>query len=284
MLSLFKQFLTGQRGQALPLVLCLLAIGGLTIAVSLNFATTSLRGSQIIREDLHGAYAANAGLEHAMWSLANNQAALTQLPETINGMTVNIEVVDRGNYTLYFGELISAGGHADYLDVDSEIIDEGGGIYRFTITITWQPEQGTPVIKLLQVGTRIPPGYSYLADSTANFTENLSTDEPDITQDGQDTYLLNWNLSPPRPDLSEINPVETQKFYITGSDIQTAKYAWVIAQDPDIGELGEITGTLYEITATANRPVDGRAANRTKADIIVEVSGLIHIVSWQYLN
>ena len=50
MVILLKQFLSGQKGQALAIVLCLLAIGGLTITVSVNYASTNLKGSRIIEE------------------------------------------------------------------------------------------------------------------------------------------------------------------------------------------------------------------------------------------
>ena len=52
MVRLLKQLLSSEKGQALAIVLGLLAIGGLTIAVSLNYATTSLKGSGIVEENM----------------------------------------------------------------------------------------------------------------------------------------------------------------------------------------------------------------------------------------
>ena len=63
MIRIFKQLLDSQKGQALPIVLCMLAIGGLTIAGSLSYATTNVNGSRITVEGLQGTYAAEAGIE-----------------------------------------------------------------------------------------------------------------------------------------------------------------------------------------------------------------------------
>ena len=284
MVRLLKQFLSSEKGQALPVVLALLAIGGLTIAVSLNYATTSLKGSRILEEDMKGVYTAGAGVEHVLWSLGNGISPSTQLPENINQMAVTMQTAETGNYTLYLGELIEPGKHSNYLDVDGEIASTNvTDRYQYTITVTLQPESGTPVIHLEGVGARLPVGYSYQSGSAANFTENLSTDEPDETLDGTGAYLLNWELAPPYPSVSEDEPVKTQTFYITGERSQEGHYAWVVASREDIGAVGEVTGTRYKITATAVRPGDGRTTAKIVADVIIE-GGTINIISWQISN
>ncbi|MFC2025266.1 hypothetical protein ACFLTG_02520 [Chloroflexota bacterium] len=282
MVSFLKQFLSDEKGQALPIVLCLLAIGGLTIGVSLNHITTVLKGQQILTEDLKGAYAAGAGVEYVLWSLGNGMLAPTQLPDSINQLTVNMQTVEKGYYTLYFRELIEPGDHTDWLDVDGEIVEEGGA-YKFIITVTWQPESGAPVIHLEEVGARIPVGYSYQPESAASFAENLSNDEPEELLGLDEAYLLSWELPPPLPDVSDNETVKTQSFYITGEGNLEEEYAWVVASREDIGVISEIYGALYEITATATSPDSGRTTARIVADIIKE-PGIIHILSWQISN
>jgi hypothetical protein len=207
----------------------------------------------------------------------------TQLAENINQMPVAIETEDRGAYTLCFGELIQAGEHCECLDVVGEMVWDGGAnAYKYTITVTWQPG-GASVIHLEEVGARIPVGYSYEAESAADFPENLSTDEPDELLDSQGAYLLNWVLDTPLPDVSESDPVETQTFYITGEGSQSGHYAWVVANRTDIGAVGEITGDRYRITATATGSGDGKTTAKIVADVMME-EGTIHIVSWQISN
>jgi len=274
----------GELGQAFPITLALLVIGGLTILPSLGLTVTSAKTSGILQEGIKGTYAAEAGIEDTLWSLAQGAAPSSQLSENINGMPVNIQTVDEGDYTLYLGGFIAPGGHSDYLDVTGNITwDDGAGAYKYTITVTWQPNPGPPTIHLEEVGARIPPGYSYETGSAADFTENLSTDEPDETLDSQGAYLLNWELGTPYPYVSEAEPVQTQVFHITGTGGLEGHYAWVVANREDIGAVGEITGTAYEITATALNPEN----NSTTAKIIVRTmigGGDTYITSWQIYN
>ncbi len=283
MLRFLKQITSSEKGQVLPAVLALLVLGGLAIVQSLNYAATSLNAGRIIGEGVRGVYAADAGVEDALWSLENGISPPQQLSENINQMEVTVQTEDKGTYTLYLGELIQAGEHSDYLDVDGEIVwDEGAEAYKYIITVTWQPGSGIPVIHLEEVGARLPVGYSYQTGSAAGFAENLSTAEPDETLDTGGAYLLNWELESPQPSVSEGNPVQTQTFYITGEGSQEGHYGWVVANRDDVGAVGEITGASYKITATATRPGDGRTTAKIVAEVMIGET--TYIVSWQILT
>lgn len=277
MVRFLKQFLRNEKGQALPIVLAILALGGLTIAMSLNYATTSLNSSRILQEKMEGVYAAGAGVEHALWSLGNSISPPMQLPENINQMEVNIQTEDKGAYTL--------SQHNDYLGVSGEIVwDEIAEAYKYAITVTWQPGSGTPEVKLAEVRARLPPDYSYQSGSAANFIENLATSEPSVTVDSQGCYLLSWEFGAPKPCVTEENPVQTQTFYITGEGSQVNNYTiWVVANRSDIGTVSEITGTSYRITAIATRPEDGKPTSRIAAEAMIG-GGATYITLWQILN
>ena len=285
-----KQILGSEKGQALPIVLALLVIGSLAIVPGLNYASTSLNSGRILEEGVKGVYAAEAGVEYALWHLGeyDNKPEDGALSENINQMPVNIQTVETGYFVLYLGELIQNDSeHADWVSVDGNMVwNEGAGAYKYIITITWQADPGTPSIKLLEVGARIPVGYEYQQYSSALFEDNLSTDDDNeltMTQDGSEAWLLNWELGTPLPDISEDEPVKTQNFYITGEESEEGHYAWVVARRDDIGEVGEITGTAYRITATATRPGDGRTTARIVADVMIG-GGTTYIVSWQISN
>ncbi|GAG72477.1 unnamed protein product [marine sediment metagenome] len=169
-----EQITSGEKGQVLPAVLALLVLGGLAIVPSLNYAATSLNAGRIINEGVRGVYAADAGVEDALWSLENGISPPQQLSENINQMEITIQTEDKGTYTLYLGEMIEPGGHSDYLDVDGEIVwDEEAEAYKYTITVTWQPLPGAPVVHLEGVGARLPVGYEYQQYSSAEFPEYL---------------------------------------------------------------------------------------------------------------
>ena len=283
MLRFLQQMISSEKGQALPVVLALLVLGGLTIAPSLSYAATNLNSSRILVEGMNGIYAADAGVEDALWYLANGISPSQQLPENINQMAVTIQTEEKGTYTLYLGELIQPGEHSDFLSIDSEMMwDEGAEAYKYTITVTWLPNPGAPVIHLEEVGARLPVGYSYQSGSAASLAGNLSTDEPDETVDALGADLLNWELGAPYPSVSEDNPVQTQTFYTTGEGSLEGNYAWVVASRTDIGAVGEITGTSYRITATATRPEDGKTTAKIAANVMI--GGTTYIISWQILK
>jgi len=294
---LLKQILGSEKGQALPIVLALLVIGGLAIVPGLNYASATLNSSRTIEESMKGIYAADAGVEYVLWYLGEHESEPEDgaLSENINQMPVNIQTVETGYFVLYLGELIlNDGEHVDWLSVDSIMVwDEVAEAYKYIITVTWQAESGEPPIKLMEVGARIPVGYEYQQDSAALFEENLSTadtdddedDENELTmsQDGSGAWLLNWELGTPRPEITEAEQVRTQTFYITGTGDLENDYAWVAAKRGDVGEVGEIEGTAYRITATATRPGDGRTTAQIVSDIVVG-GGMTYIISWQISN
>ena len=284
MRRLWRKILKGESGQALPITLALLIIGGLTIIPSLGLSYSNAKTSNMLQTGLKGTYAADAGVEQTLWALVNGETPPSQLSENINGMPVNIQVVDKGTHTLYLGELVAMEGHINYLDVTSNITwDPGADAYKYTITVIWQPGSGEPTIHIEEVGAKIPVNYSYQELSAANFTENISTDEPDEILDPQGAYLLNWVLGPPYPHVGENITQQTQMFYIEGSGQQKGYYAWVRARREDIGAVGEINSTAYEITATA---ID-QQSNRTTATIDAKAMTWeegIYISSWQIHN
>ncbi len=290
MRRLWRQIIRGEQGQALPIVLALLVIGGLMIAPALNHISTSLNAGMIVEKNVKGVYAAEAGVEDALWKLIDAPpfSELYQLPEPVNQMQVVIEEPDyKGTYTLYRGELREFGEppqkHYDWLDVDGEMELIGEETYKYTITVTWQEEAGSQIINLGEVGIRLPVGYSYQPGSAASFFGGVlfSTDEPDDTLDGAGAHMLNWEFTSPRPQILQGEPA-TQTLYVTGEGDQEGDYAWVATGREDIGAVGDIIGTFYKITATATRPGDGEITSKVIADVIeYEGTGEIGILFWQ---
>jgi hypothetical protein len=97
----------GEKGQALLLVLAVVAFGGLVISPFLSHAGTNLLGSRSYGDAIDQQYAGDAGVEHAIWGLrfggVDNMIPETgnstsyQLAETINGYTPEITVTNMGN-------------------------------------------------------------------------------------------------------------------------------------------------------------------------------------------
>ena len=282
MIKLFKK-LGSERGQVLPLVLAFLAIGSLTIVPSLNYVTSNLNSSRSLNSAMKGTYAADAGIENTLWSLARSIAPPAQLTG-VNNMSVSIQTENKGTYTLYFGELIEPGVHNEYLDIQGQIVwDDTVGLYKYTITVTWLPNEGEPVIHLDSIGARLPLNYSYVEGSAADFGNNLSEDEPEIVLDSLGVEMVNWDFGTPMPSVSEHDPSATQTFYITGTDEQQGEYTWVVANRTDVGAVGEFSGGLYRITSVARRVEDNRLTARIVADVLINTEDTF-VLSWQTVN
>jgi len=283
MARLWQQIRKSEQGQALPIVLVLLVLGGLLVTPSLDYAATSLNASMIVKQNMRGVYAADAGVEHVLWAVRNSVDPLPeQLPENVNQLEVAIETENMGNYALYYGGFVETGGHYDYLAIDKEIawIEEEEA-YRYTITVIWQPDIGYETIHLREVGVRLPIGYSYQTDSAASFVDNLSIEEPDDTLDGAGAHMLGWVFRPPRPAVTKNNPIETQAFYITGEGELEDDYAWIQSVPEVIDVVSEVSGTLYSITATATRPGDGEVMAEVTADVLwYSETEEMHIILW----
>jgi len=283
MVRFLKRLLAGEKGQALAIVLGLLAIGGLTVAVSVNYATTSLKSCGIVREDMSGVYAAGAGVEYSLWALQEGIATANKTPEDINQMSVSILTEDMGTYTLYLDELISPepGTHTDWLNVSGNITLVGGSTSNYTISVN-RGEEASGNIKLVEIGAVLPLGYTYVTDSVDLFPENMSADNPTSTGNTSGgAQWLKWLWNPGQGPLITGN--HTQGFYIDGTGSTSGTYCWVVAQSSAIGTVGEITGTLYKITSIATRPVDGKTTATIVADVII-VGGQAYVISWQILN
>lgn len=90
----------GESGQALVIALVALAVGVLLVAAFLYYVSASQRASQGAREAVVDHYAADAGVEHAIWRLTYEpgftQTVAASSPVvysiTINGRTVVITV------------------------------------------------------------------------------------------------------------------------------------------------------------------------------------------------
>lgn len=99
----------GEKGQALVIVLAIIAFGGLVIVPFLGHAGDGLIGSRIYGEAISQQYSGDSGVEHAIWDLRYGDltgemsipgdSVNYQLGETINGIRPDITVTLADNST-----------------------------------------------------------------------------------------------------------------------------------------------------------------------------------------
>ncbi|MBI4334825.1 MAG: hypothetical protein HY673_26520 [Chloroflexi bacterium] len=279
-----KTTFSSQQGQALPLALAFLIVASFLLVPTIGYATSGLRGVMSADQGVKGLYAADAGIEYLFWSVSNGRPIPPQLPDEVNGMTVSLQYENKGPYTFYLGQLAATGVHSDYLVITSDMVWDGAeAAYRYTITVTYQPRSGTPVIHLEQVGARLPRGYHYVPGSANDFPQNLSRDEPSIITDAAGAEMVNWVFDAPRPSVRPNDPVKTQKFYVVG-EADPGDYTWIVAERTDVGTVGDVSGDLYVITSTARRAGDGAITAIISADALIKDDGSVYVVTWQVLR
>lgn len=104
MKTALSKLMRNEKGQALPIVLVLLLMGGLFTSSLLGYMGTGLIAGQVFEEKMGGLYAADAGIEDALWKMDNGYAPTGNLTD-MNGMDVTvvelIPSVVTGNSTLY---------------------------------------------------------------------------------------------------------------------------------------------------------------------------------------
>lgn len=283
-MKLVKRLKVNQQGQALPIVLCLLAVGGLTIAASLNFSTNTLKGTGIVKQNFDGIYAAGAGIEYNLWAIETGNATVTQLPQQINNLTVNTSSYVGSSFTTVYINGLASGGHSELYHVTTNITAAGGNTYNVTITITVDAD-AQPNKKLQEMGAVLPLGYIYVNNSTSvNPSDNITNSNPLSTGNGsQGDCWVKWTWSGGSQPSLQPNTVYTEKFQITGTGDTGGAYAWIIGNSQDIGVVGQITGLPTSINATAIRTRDGKIIARIYAQALVG-SGGIYILSWRVTN
>jgi hypothetical protein len=93
-----------EAGQSLPAALIVLAVASLLLTPFLNFVSSRALGTRAAANTANGQYAADAGIEYAVWSLLNSSSFRTQVdnnlgipqalgfPGSLNGLTPTISV------------------------------------------------------------------------------------------------------------------------------------------------------------------------------------------------
>ncbi len=121
----------GQKGAALPLAIMALAFGTLVITPFLSHASSAIIGSGVYAQGLSERYAADAGIEYAIWGLMSQtlvvpEGATTPLPAmSLNNKAVSVSVQNQGSDTyLITATALSGDGHSTAIE---SLVQAGGG-------------------------------------------------------------------------------------------------------------------------------------------------------------
>ncbi len=264
----------GEAGAALPIVLITLALGSLLVVPSLNYVATSLKTGEMVEKKVVGLYAADTGVEDALWRLKYDEPASFpysyQLTD-INGMSVDV-VIDEVT-TLYGEELVVEGDHSDWLIIVKTITYDAG-IYDYTLSLT---NNGAGNIKIEKIVLDFPPDIEYVDGSTGGDL----TDDNDLTVNGNSNtgITLIWDISVPHPTIAETATAD-HTFQLSGPpDVEGIEgHGFIQATREDVGTVWD--GDLYPYSITAQAK---DATNTVVATLKVGVwqGSELSITSWR---
>ncbi len=236
----------GQSGQTLPIVLALLTLGSLIIVPSLNYASTNLKSAESLAIKTKSLYAAEAGVEDALWRLLHNKPSsfpYSYQLTNINGMTVDVVI---NEVTILFGEMIGGGGdHSDWLVITKSITYDSG-VYYYTMNLD---NQGSGNMKIEQILIDFPPGLTFDTGSTGG---EITTVTPDVNGYPSTGITVIWNISNPYPTINA-DDNKDHTFRLLGSaGIQGVEgHGLVKATRDDVGTVWDSDSYPYSITAQA---------------------------------
>jgi len=129
-----KEINRKQNGQVLIMVLIVLALGAIVLAPTLNHAASSIKHQQLIETDALELYAADSGIDYALFKLSNGETAIDDYP--LDGKTVAVSITDQGDGSyLITSTATSAGG--SNTTIRTGVSSSGGGFaFLFDSAIT----------------------------------------------------------------------------------------------------------------------------------------------------
>lgn len=238
-----------ERGQALILVLILLLLGGLIIAPLLSYMGTGLKTGQMYENKMMELYAADSGVEDAIWKIKMEDEGIPTLPEEtisyvvpdINNMDVDVEV--ENIWVLQGLEDPSKGmtPHKDWAVVRRAPEE---GTYQVEVTYI-----GKGNAWLEKMGVWLPSKFEYISDSCSDYPENLWLEEPTTQSRGNGTILI-WEFD--KIQLEPSGPPQTQTFRLTPEEEPLWGLAWIRFKRHDIYLCWDGTLGIYKVTAKAN--------------------------------
>ena len=258
---------------ALPIVLALLILGGLTIVPSLSFTSTNLEAGKLAETKAKAIYTAEAGIADAIWRVRYNIPS--SLPysyqlSNLNGISANVTISD---VTMIAGQSIGPTGvHGGWLRIE-KVITYSAGVYTYTLALT---NNGEGNMRIEEVLIDFPPILEFVDDSTGG---DLTSNDPLIVGTPEVGIALYWSLE---PSYYIINKGDTayHSFQISGPEglAGIEGHSVVKATREDVGTVWDSDSRPYSITSQA---VGAGGAVLTTLKVGVWKGPVMEISCWQ---
>ena len=261
-MKLLKEIHKKESGQAFILVLILLLVGGLIIAPLMGFMGTGLIAGQAIEEKVNEVYAADAGIEDAIWRIQNDVSlpldvgddpVTYSITSGINNISPVIVTITKEGDTLSFLEdLLNenfSGVHSDWMQVTETLSPDG----TYAITVT---DLNSNDKFIVSIGAWIEGDYDIDGSADIELSAGMTPgDTPTFEQFPYDVgtaFIWSWK-SPLKSPKFQPGDYMTLTFHIIPTEVTGLHFSFAAAISADIGVIYPAeTFAIYKVTATAD--------------------------------
>ncbi|MBF8264273.1 MAG: hypothetical protein HW384_137 [Dehalococcoidia bacterium] len=261
-----------EEGMILLLALIAMVGGILIIGPLMTYISTNLyslqKGTAAIKEN----YAADSGVEHAIWRikydglLLDFETPFNYVYPSVNDLPIGVTITK-----LFYGASALCGDNlspnpnnrAEVTRTVDPTTAPPGVPTVFNYSIIFK-NIGTSSLHFEEIGYELPSGFTYVVGSAGGFT----TDAPTINN-----TIFTWDFSPPLPKIDNGEQF-TQTFQATGI-LDNGNYcgfcdgAWVIFTPDDVGCVMANGGERYNIRAEAGSIYIQSAIGISEGDVVV---------------
>jgi Tfp pilus assembly protein PilX len=280
-----------EKGQALLIVLILLLVGGLIIAPLLGYMSAGLKAGQSNENLMQRLYAADAGVEDAIWRIRTDDPSLptavganVTYPITggVNNKQVSVTIKREENIAHFLEVLLNKNNlHLNATHADWTVVDDATDNGTYTITITYS---GAATKKSINgVGAWLEGTYSEVGVATGNMTALFPNYvKPHVVQSyaGGTAFEWEWTGSD-KPEFRKPDRVCLSLiFHFTPTTVTGFHFSWFWAGSADIGIVtSAINYGVFKITSTAT---DNSTGKQTEVVSYVGVQGpIVSIATWE---
>ncbi len=307
-MKLLKKLHKKESGQAFILVLILLVLGGLIIAPLLGFMSTGLIAGQANEKRMAEVYAADAGIEDAIYKIIKDDTLLPEdeddsytytLTDPVNGETVDVTITKLSllQGILSEDEYKLNQPHENWITFSPpSVIDSGEGYleYEGTINFLYDPPTGSRTIQSVGAFFSPLPGdpndedliegpYGYVDTGTGVFQgvfDNLDayTFERKVVSMGF-AFIWRWPKVQDRPLFdNKGNDLGTFTFRFTVNNpdwhIDDGIYfIWATIQEQDISYI--VSAEFWKWLVEAN------AGGTTVQSALLTENGAVDMLTWE---
>jgi hypothetical protein len=264
-----KRLIIDENGAVMMVAMVLLIVGALIFTPLLGLMGTGLMSGQVYEETMHGLYAADAGVEDALWQIKNDQVAVIfpqydaydyyeqwgyNLTEDVNDKPVGVTIQ---NVWIPLGISVPDAYTARQIIEEGKVIITGSpalvGSSKYEIKIGYDPCGGIPAVKT--IGIWLPACFDYDGDCSLEDEDYYS--EPVVTPYKGGCAVV-WSFSP-FVSLAEFADSFTFRYSGPQGQIPSAALSWIDTTWSGIipGYTWDADVNVYKITSTATDPDTG---------------------------